>query len=69
MPLDAEWWRTAFGQHQLDGLPDPFQRAMMGSGHTAQALPSDGSSKVEIAHVGLSNGDALSVAVWHWFGK
>jgi len=50
-------------------LPDRFAAALIGPGFTDGFRPSDGSSSLVQAEMGLSNGDRLSVAVWLWFNK
>lgn len=48
---------------------DNFQSVMIGPGYTDTFSPYDGGHSVEQAHVVLSNGDLLVVAIWHWFNK
>ena len=63
---DAAWMREMhWNAGGMDDL-DAFQRVLLGPGYTDGFRPSDGSRCVRQAHIAMSNGDALVVAVWDW---
>jgi hypothetical protein len=75
--FDVEWTKsmtcTAYDTKTKEKIVainvDHIAKAYMGHGYTSGTLPYDGSGRIELVKVRLSNGDWLVCATWEWFNK
>lgn len=49
--------------------PGKIHASLLGHGYTYGTLPSDGSGRLDMLYVNLSNGDRLAGYCWIWFNK